>query len=165
VTLPRNLLAGMALSAAMARGIAPLSAFKTAAQSVASNASTFVADADLYLPMAVNTDYFYILSLIMEGAALGSGDLHGELTGPSGATVHGGLALITSTAGANTAGVYSGSAFSAGVNGTTPTGALAFGTVSCGGTAGNLQFSWHQLTSSSTATVVEPGSALIAVTI
>jgi hypothetical protein len=154
--------AGSRLTAAMAQGIAPLSAYKSSNQSVTSSA-TLVNDGALAIELQANAVYSFLLILGYNGAS-GAGNLKFGWSLPSLSTM--GYSLYgNSTSGSATDGPWetASSVPALGTSGTgTSLGAVAQGTVSTGSTAGPMQLQWAQNTSNATATTVLAGSVLLA---
>lgn len=162
MTAPAKFFPGGRLSGAMLRGIAPLSAYKSQSQAVASNAATFVNDDALLLQLAENAVYYFRCKVGYTGNTSGSGDIDLAWSLPSGAVM--GYALYGFKGGVATPGFWQTSAsISLNSNGTgSPLSAVLRGTVDTAGTAGMMQLTWKQNTSSATATTVLAGSSLLA---
>lgn len=121
-------------------------------------------DDELFLPLAVNTDYLFEAWIYLTKNASGSGDIQVAFVVPAGAALQ--------WAGINSPDPSGGSAPKASVvvlaSGTaiaftqtsTPGWIKIFGSVKNGAAAGNLQMRWAQNTSNATATVVKAGSFL-----
>lgn len=177
-----NIAAGGRILAAAIRGVAPLSAYKGADQSVSSN-NPFVADTDLHIPLAANSRYIVIGMLAFSAAGSNVGDLIATFAWPSGATGMisgwGVVASATATpagAGNTTVGNV---VTTPGVAGGAPAGAYqVYGgkgtgagqlapaylmcSVQTSSTAGDLQLLWAQHVASGTPTTVKAGSVLAA---
>lgn len=160
-----NIPAGSRLTAAMLQGVAPLSAYKSAAQSVTSNATTLVNDSQLVLNLPANSVFVFNGLISAVGAAIGTGDLKLTFTVPSGAS----MAFEATGFSASATGPLNGNAVRAaaglvsiGISGGTASPALIFGSINMGPTAGPVQFQWCQNVSSTTATQVLAGSYLVA---
>lgn len=141
--------AGGRLTAAEARGVAPLSAVKALDQAI-TNSVTLVNDDALYLPLpSAGTFGFEAFLAVVSSVATGSGDLKAAFTWPAGANG------LWSSLGYTTSGVVningvktsSGAAVAIGA-GTTEVGTWLSGTIVMGGTAGLLQFQFAQNTAS-----------------
>lgn len=147
MTAISQLFAGSRLTAAAARGIAPLPAVK-ALDEPCTNSATLQNDDALYLQLpAQGTFGFELLLLAVSSVATGSGDLKAAFTWPAGAScAWSGIGYNTSAA-VNITGVRtsSGSSVTYGV-GTTEVGTWLSGTIVMGGTAGLLQFQFAQNT-------------------
>lgn len=180
MTAASGINAGSRILAAAIRGVAPLSAYKGADQSVASNNTSFVADADLGIALAANSRYFVIAMLAFTAAGSNVGDLITTFAWPSGSSgimsgfgVNASATSVPAGAGNVTAGNIVTVPGTAGavpsayqVFGGKGTGSLAPAYMVCSvqtsSTAGNLQLLWCQHTSSATATVMKAGSVLAA---
>lgn len=154
--------AGSRLFAAMAQGVAPLSAYKGTSQLVTSS-TTLTNDTALAIELQANAVYSFALILGYNGAS-GAGNLKFGWALPSLATM--GYSLYGNTTGGSaTDGPWeTGSSVPAlGTSGTgTSLGAVAQGAIATGSTAGPMQLQWAQNSSSSTATTVLAGSVLLA---
>ena len=139
----------------------PLAAVRTAGQSVTSS-TTLVNDNTLFLPLAASSTYIWLAFLDYEAA--NGGDIKYQWTVPTGGVLRGGSSYMALTGVAvswqefNAAAVSSARGNGAG-NGQS---AVAYGSVTTGVTAGNLQTQWAQNTSSATATIMHLGSFIIA---
>jgi hypothetical protein len=160
VTAPAKFYKGGRPTGAAVRGIAPIAAYKTLAESVVSNNTTLQADDALLLQLNAGAVYLFKLK-VGYTAANGTGDIHFGWSVPSGASM--GYAAYGDTGGAASDAPWYTTAqtpvFSG--NGTTPCGAIMKGTCVTG-EAGALQLMWCQHTSSTTATTVLSGSDLLA---
>lgn len=151
-----QILAGARVTAAMLQGIAPDAAVKPGPETVTFSA-TLQNDNDLWLSLPATGTWAFLCSLYATStAALGSGDIKCAFSVPSGASVTWsgpGLSAASSTVTPNwsIARQATGGATLAigyGVIGASPTPALLFGTVTMGGTSGDLQLQWAQDTAS-----------------
>ncbi|MGH3743723.1 MAG: hypothetical protein ACRDTP_02555 [Mycobacteriales bacterium] len=156
--------AGSRLTAAMVRGVAPLSAYKNASEA-GTNVTTLHSDNALFIPLLADAVYDFELVLGYEGGSLGSSDLKIGWALPGGATM-GYTAYGNTTSGNATDGPwYTASSTPAfGTNGTsTPIGLVASGTIVTSSAAGTMQLRWAKnSTSVSTLTTVLAGSVLLA---
>lgn len=141
----------------------PLSAIKTADQSVTSNASSFINDTELFVPIVATGSYQFECFLDYEGGTLGASDIQWSWNVPTGTFfrytwagngtgggTHAGdcqVAADAPSASSNGAGVLRGVAM--------------HGTVVAGVNAGNLQMKWCQKTSSATSTIVHAQSCIV----
>jgi hypothetical protein len=153
--------AGGRITAAMLRGIAPLSAIKTVDETVTSSTALQNDDA-LFVSVAANASYLFQCNLIYEGGTLGSSDLKWAWTFPSGLTMTYDYMGIT-TAGLTTIGLVAtqASTVAGGTNGAAALRSmLMYGSVVASSTAGTLQLQWAQNTSSGTGTIVHAKSSL-----
>lgn len=158
--------AGTIVTAAFLESMCPVTATKTATESVTSS-TTLQNDDQLAAPTEVNATYEVALLLLHDSDATAAGDIKIGWTGPAGATltwgVHGAnTAQTTSTAVAavnmQTRTIAEVAAFGGGDS--TGTVALVYGTLVTAGTAGTLQLQWAQETSNAVATNVRAGSRL-----
>lgn len=165
MTAAGQITAGARITAAMIRGIAPLSAFKSGDETRTSNNGTPSNDAALFLPNLVAGGQYWVEVFIdYEGGTQGSSDLKWTWALPSGATFryH---AQYLSTGGSVQVGVTHAGAdvLGAGTNGSGNLRAITMqGTLLMSTTPGTLQFQWVQNTSSATPTNVHAQSAIIA---
>lgn len=153
--------AGSRITASMLRGVAPLAVVKGADESVTSS-TTLQNDDALFLSVAANATYLFECYLNYEGGTLGSSDLKLVWSAPSGATMRFTFAHVD-TSGNNVCSVTSaaGSTLTTGTNGAASLrGATMKGTLAVGATAGTLQLTWAQNTSSGTATIIHALSHL-----
>jgi hypothetical protein len=150
VTALGNISAGSRLTSAMLQGVAPLVAYKTADQSTVSNATTWVSDSQLYVPLVANAIYVCEGVIVYEGGTQGSSDFDFQFTG-SGMTMQ---ATLTQIGRSGAVSLLNTSLSGAG-NGTNGAGVKLscslMGSVSTT-TAGTLQLQWRQHTSSTTTT-------------
>lgn len=148
--------AGSRLTAAMAQGAAPLSAYKSGSTSTSS--TTLAADSALFLALSANAVYDFELVI----GYTGGGNFKFGWSLPSGATMGYAVYGSTTSSVATDAPWYTQSSTLPvlGSNGSTPVSAVMSGTVSVGSTAGNLQFEWAPSSSSSTSVLA--GSVLLA---
>ena len=162
MTAAGQLNAGTRVSAAMIRGIAPLSAFKLVDEAVTSNV-TLQNDDALFLPnLVANAVYYVECYLDYEGAAQGTGDIKWQWTVPTNASLR--LQRVCfDTSGAVQLNTVTGGANSARTNGAGALQAVTMrGTLFMNTTPGTLQLQWAQNTSSATATIVHAQSCLLA---
>jgi hypothetical protein len=165
--------AGNIIYAADINDRAPVSAIKTADESVVSS-TTLQNDDALFCALRANTNYRVDLALLATQAAAGTGvDIKCAWTMPSGCTLD--LAVV----GPHTAWVAgAGAALEVEWAGwqnqtSSPTGTVSFGTIQTtvfsyhargvirvGSTAGTLQFQWAQQNSSASDLTVKAGSSL-----
>lgn len=157
--------AGTAVTAAFLESMLPITATKTANESVTSS-TTLQNDDQLFAPVEANATYDVELRLFHDSDATVAGDIKVAWTGPAGATmnwgVHGANSAATSSTSAltnmQTRTIAEFAAFGGGdSSGTT---ALVGGTLTVAGTAGTLQLQWAQETSNAVATNVRAGSRL-----
>jgi hypothetical protein len=160
MTATGNILAGMALTAAMAQGIAPLAAYKSANQTVTDSA-TLVNDDALVLALSANAVYFFALIFAYEAPA--ANDLSGGFTVPAESTITAG---VVHYGGSDT---YALSYYSGGVNvyygagASTPAAGIMIGTVATSTTPGNMQWQFaQQSAAASTSAIMLAGAALAA---
>jgi hypothetical protein len=152
---PRGRASGPAL-----RGVAPVAAYKSVAESVTSSI-TLQSDDALLLQLAANAVYYFRLK-VGYTAANGTGDLKLGWLLPSGAIM--GYALYGNSGGSATSGFWESQSSVPAVtgNGATPVSVVMRGAVATTSTPGVMQLQWCQHTSSATATIVLPGSSLLA---
>src|SRR5215470_3983191 len=81
------ILAGQLITAALLQSMVPVTAYK-AVDTSRSNTTTPAADADLVIPVAANATYQVHGYLIATGAAIGTGDIVIDFTGPASSTFH-----------------------------------------------------------------------------
>jgi hypothetical protein len=145
----------------------PLAAFKPSLQAVTSS-TTLVNDTQLFLPVAANAQYFFLLYLSYDGGTQGSSDLKFQFTGPSGGNASFSYLYYPTSGGV---GANTNIARTTNLSTPVPIGtdgagvllvAYMIGTLTTASTSGTLQFQFAQNTSSATATTVHTGSALIA---
>lgn len=144
------------------RGAAPLSAYKSQSQEVAS-ATAFVDDDALLLTLEAGAVYFFACVLGFNGAASGSGDIDLAWALPVDAAM--GYALYSNKGGVATSGFWgTGASISLNTGGTGTTfGAVMQGTVAVSSEPGTLQLTWKQnTTNATTPTTVVAGSELLA---
>ena len=163
MTALNQILSGSRLLAAAAQGIAPLAALKGTDQSYAT--TTLGNDSALFLSCAANAGYFFFCYLDYEGGTQGSSDLKWQWTAPSGSTLS--MSFIAyPTSGGVGANVNIGAITglstprAIGTDGGVKLGALMFGSLIIGSTAGDFQLQAAQNTSSATATIIHAGSVL-----
>lgn len=152
--------AGARLTAAMAQGVAPLSAYKGSNQT--GSGSTLANDSALFLPVLANAVYYFELMLGYQGGTLGSSDIKLGWTVPSG-TVMGYALEGNTTGGVATPGTWctQSSTPPLGTAGSgVPVGATASGTIAVGSTGGTMQLQWARNAGSGTAPTVLAGSTL-----
>jgi hypothetical protein len=141
----------------------PLSAIKTADQSVTSS-TAFVNDTELFVPLVASGSYQMEVFLYFEGGTAGASDIQWKWIIPTGSTLR-----YTWTGWNNTGSVArSGDGQ---IAGDTPSsasagagnahGVIMIGTVVQGVNAGNLQLQWAQKTISATSTIVHAQSCLV----
>lgn len=167
MTAAQNMLAGLGITAAMLRGIAPNAVTKTADEPVTSS-TTIQADNALVVPVGANTRWIWLAMVSYNGQNFdGSSGIAGGLAEawnlPSGASAawasfgYGSgtsMNLVLSTLQGAGAGAPNHNS-----NGTDQNLILIYlGTATVGNTAGNLQFAWAQAKSNATATTVKSGS-------
>lgn len=153
--------AGERVTADLLNEFAPLSAVKSADESVTSS-TTLQNDDSLFLSVAANTSYQISVLLVYNGGTQGSSDLKVGWTAPSGATLVWGIAYRDTGGAAHIGAGDITLTLAAGTNGTSNNySVLVTATLTTGSTAGTLQLQWAQNTSSSTATTVKAGSSLI----
>lgn len=161
MTAAGNALAGQRLTAAGLQAVAPVAAFKNANESVTSS-TALQNDNALLIPLQANAVYYFRMFFGYTGGTQGSSDIKFGFTIPSGASMTWTRDGIT-TAGVRPVLVFNTTtaASTLGTNGTgSDEAGTVEGTVTTGGTAGNLQLQWAQNTSSTTATTVLAGSSL-----
>jgi hypothetical protein len=144
------------------RGAAPLSAYKSQSQAVAS-ATAFVDDDALLVTLEANAVYFFACTLGFNGAASGTGDIDLGWSLPVDASM--GYALYSNKGGVATSGFWgTGASISLNTGGTGTTfAAVMQGTVAVSSEAGLLQLQWKQnTTNGTTPTTVVAGSELLA---
>jgi hypothetical protein len=146
-------------------GISPLSAIRAGTQSVTSNNSSLVNDDTLFLNLDADATYWVEMVLFYTGGTTDNSDMKFAFALPSGATANAHITRVSPTNGLTTAVAAPAS---------TLTGATACATngssaetckmtaVITTTSAGTMQLQWNQVTSSATATVMQPGSALVA---
>lgn len=162
MTALQNILAGARLPASVIQGVAPDAAVKPADETVTDSA-TLQADNDLFeaLPSS-GTFGFIALLYVVSTNAMGSGDIKLAFTWPTGASASwsaiGYAASSAAVANINAVRNASGASNSAGV-GTTELPVLAFGTVTMGGTAGDLQLEWAQNTAVASQSITVKGQS------
>lgn len=165
MTAAGSVFAGMSATAAMIAGIAPLAAYKPGDESVTSS-TTLQNDDSLSISLAANATYFFVCNLDYEGAALSTGDLQWKWSLPSGATMRYHRLGIDATSSGNPTNGFLSTETANPSGGTGGAGALKgvtmIGSVSVGGTHGNMQLQWAQLHSNVTPTIVHAGSVLVA---
>jgi hypothetical protein len=152
--------AGARLTAAMAQGVAPLSAYKSSNQT---GSGTLANDSALFLPVQANAVYYFELILGYQGGTGGSSDIKLGWSLPSGATMVYALQGNT-TGGVATAGAWEtqSSVPPLGTAGSgVPVGAVASGTIAVSSTAGTMQLQWARNSGSTNPTVLA-GSSLAA---
>lgn len=162
MTAPGTFRDGGRLTGAALRGIAPLCAYKSIAQAVASSV-TLQSDDALLLQLAANAVYYFRCKLGYSGAASGSGDLKLGWSLPGSASMD--YALYGNHGGSATPGWWETQSSVPGLNTEGAGASLACvmrGTVTTGEAPGAMQLQWCQNTSSATATTVLAGSSLIA---
>lgn len=162
MTATGQLYAGSRLTAAGARGSAPLSAYKASDQ--AGSGSTLADDDDLLISLQANAVYSFELVIGYTGSARGSGDIKVGWSLPSGSTIAYAVYGMSTSSAVATAAPWatSTSAQALGSNGSTAVGAVLTGTVTTGSTAGTMQLQWARNSGSSTAPTVLSGSSLAA---
>lgn len=150
------------LTAALLNPLVPLTALKTADESIASSTAL---QADNELTLALPASAQYTLDVMLFYTASASGELKLGFTFPSGCVVHlAGVGYVLS--GSFTIDLTSQLSMTSGTTSLSYEGSGATtsvslrGTVLNGVTAGNLQLIWAQNTSNATATVVKAGSWL-----
>jgi hypothetical protein len=152
--------AGARLTAAMAQGVAPLSAYKGSSQ--AGSGSTLANDNALFLTVQPNAVYYFELVIGYQGGTGGSSDIKLGWSLPSGATMTYALEGNT-TGGVATAGAWEtqSSTPALGTAGSgVPVGAVASGTIATSSTGGTMQLQWARNAGSGTAPTVLAGSTL-----
>lgn len=169
--------AGNIIYASDINDLSPVSAIKTADESVnsAGTGTTLQNDNHLVATLRANTNYQVDLVLLATQAAAGTGtDIKCAWTFPAGCTLD--LAVVGAhTAWVATAGAALEVEWAAWQNATSsPSGTVSFGTIQTvvfsyhvrgtirvGATAGALQFQWAQQNSSASDLTVKAGSSLI----
>lgn len=153
---PTGRLSGPAL-----RGVAPVAAYKSVAESVVSSI-VLQSDDALLLQLEADAVYYFRCRLGYTGAASGSGDLKLGWLLPNGAAM--GYALYGNNSGSATNGFWESQSSVPAVNsnGATAVSCVMRGTVQVFETPGVMQLQWCQHTSSATATSVLQGSSLLA---
>ncbi|MFM9796515.1 hypothetical protein [Streptomyces turgidiscabies] len=157
---------GTTLTSGLLTSMLPITATKTATESVTSS-TTLQNDDQLAVPVEANATYEVALLLLHDSDATVAGDIKVAWTGPAGATMNWGVHGANTSAGSST-GVTSVNMqtrtivefASFGGGDSTGTVALVFGTLVTAGTAGTLQLQWAQETSNAVATNVRAGSRL-----
>jgi hypothetical protein len=164
VTALNAIRAGARLTAAMAQGAAPLSAYKTSAnqsaQSVTSS-TTLVSDNALFLAVQANAVYYFELVIAYQGSS--SGNIKLAWSVPSSATM--GYSVYGDSGGSATAAPWATQASTTALTAagaTSPVGATLCGTIATAGTGGTVQLQWAQNASNGTATTVLAASVLSA---
>ena len=140
----------------------PLAVFKTAQQDITSS-TALTNDTALLAALAANAFYSFSSVICYKGFTNGISDFKWQWTVPAGATLRfqaDWLSVgLTAQIGVQQ---VNASVLSAGTNGVGNVFAIkSLGSLSTGGTTGNLQLQWAQNTSSGTATTVGPGSVLM----
>lgn len=156
-----NINAGSRLTAAMLQGVAPLAAWKTADQFVVSNATTYTADSQLYIPnLAANAVYVLAGQVLYEGGTANSSDYDWQFSG-SGITWN--LTVIQMSRAATPAinMLHTTTTGGNGTNGAGVTLSMTLNGLVYTTTANQtLQFAFKQHTSSATNTYTHIGSYL-----
>lgn len=165
MTAPSQIFAGGRILAAVVRGVAPLSAYKSVIETV-SNSNTLQPDDALLLPnLVANAVYAFECVFAYQAGAQGSSDIRFGWTVPSGATM--GYSVEGNSGGSAAPGVW-------GIQSTTftqfssagtgvPVSCEMKGTLAMSSTAGTLQFQWAQHTATASfPTSVLPASSLLA---
>lgn len=165
------MLAGIGITAAMLRGIAPNAVTKNANEQVTSS-TTIQPDNALFVPVGANTRWIWLAMVSYNGDNFdGSTGISGGLAEawnlPSGASAAwaslgygSGTSMVLGLSQLNSAGAGSPNHNS---NGTGENLIVLYlGTCTIGSTAGNLQYAWAQAKTSSTPTTVTAGSWLSA---
>lgn len=152
--------AGSSATSAFVNSIAPLGVIKPTDETVTSS-TTLQNDNDLLAPLVASATYTFLCEVNYEGFTQGASDIKWQWSVPSGAVMRYGLVYV-GTGGGLTETAQAGSdtvaAGTAGV-GTRRTLKMS-GSVVMSTTPGNIQFTWAQNSSSTTATTVHAGSML-----
>jgi hypothetical protein len=152
--------AGQSITAGLLTSMEPLTVIKPVDQAVTSSVA-LINDTALLLPMVANGSYLFSCFLSYKGGTLGSSDLQFQWAGPSGATMRYGASFFAGGGGWDGASAYLGYNITATTNGTSNVRpVIMMGSVQNSTTAGNLQLTWAQNTSSSTPTTVQAQSVL-----
>lgn len=169
MTAPSAILAGMQITAAMIRGVAPLSATKAGNQQ--SVTTTIVSDNALFVPVPANTSWSWIAAVGYNGAGFtGSGivggladawNLPANATGQWWCLGYGSGASMVLNLDINAAGA--GSPNHNTNNPSTNLPLVYLGSAVIGNTPGNIQYAWGQATvDAANPTTVLAGSMLLA---
>jgi hypothetical protein len=142
-----------------------LVAVKGAGQ-IVNNSATLVNDSDLLMPVSANTTYAWRVMLLFTSAT--TPDIKYAMAFPTGATCPWFSVRLLTTAsptGDVDMGGYSAPTSGVSVAGAAGTGgvqgALIFGSLIVGSTAGTLQTMWAQLTANASDTTVHAGSHIV----
>jgi hypothetical protein len=169
MTAAQNILAGLGITAAMIRGIAPNSVVKAAPETRPN--TTITADDALVLSLDANTQWVFLSMVGYNGAAFTGGGIQGGLADawnlPAGASAlwtclgyGSGTSMVLNLGQLSGAGA---GAFSHNSNGTGENLPLIYaGLVQIGNTPGGPQYAWGQAAANATVTTVVAGSWLAA---
>lgn len=155
------IVAGSRILAAQIAGIAPLAVIKPTDEPVTSS-TTLQNDNDLIVSVAANSTWLFLCMLDYEGGTQGASDIKWLWSIPAGASLryHG---IHDTTGGASVAGTtYTGATtVTSGSNGAgVLKAATMIGSLNVSSSAGSVQLTWAQNSSSGTPTIVHAQSLL-----